>query len=106
MSNSAKSSLSRFLKIIFCAALIFGAYIIGDNLGYKRGYQETAEFTLSKLGIAETVDDYGDYDTILDEYLAESKSIDKSIENILSAERLGETAANLVTEFINGLFGE
>jgi hypothetical protein len=101
-----QSPLSSFLKIIFCGALIFGAYVIGDNLGYKRGYQETAEFTLSKLGITETVDDYSDYDTILDEYLAESKSIDKSIENILSAEKLGETAGNLVTEFIKGLFVE
>jgi hypothetical protein len=106
MSNSTKSSLSSFLKIIFCGALIFGAYVIGDNLGYKRGYRDTAEFTLSKLGIAETVNDYSDYDTILDEYIAESTSIDKSIENILSTERLGETVGNLVTDFFNGLFGE
>jgi hypothetical protein len=106
MSDSGKSPFLTFVKIIFCGALIFAAYILGDNLGYKRGYQETAEFTLNKLGVEKPINDYDDYDTALEEYIVESTSFDQSIENIFSTEKLGETAGNLVTEFINNLFGD
>jgi hypothetical protein len=63
-------------------------------------------FTFGKLGIDKTVVDYDEYDTILDTYIVENKSLDKSPGNIFSAERLGEKAGNLVTNFINGLLGE
>jgi hypothetical protein len=106
MSESNKSPFFSFLKIVFCFGLIFGAYVIGDNLGYKRGFQETANFTVGKLGIDKTVVDHDEYDTILDTYIVDNKSLDKSIENIFSTEGLGEKAGNLVTNFINGLFGE
>jgi hypothetical protein len=106
MSKNNTSPFFTFLKFVFCCGLIFGAYVIGDNLGYKRGFQETANFTIGKLGIDETVVDYDEYDTLLDTYIVESKSLDNSIENILSTEKLGERAGNLVTDFINDLFGE
>jgi hypothetical protein len=106
MSNSEKSPFVTFLKIICYCALIFGAYVIGDNFGYKRGSQETVDFTLNKLGIEETADDYKEYDIILDKYIVKNNSIDKSIENILSAENLGERAGDLVTDWLSDLFGE
>jgi hypothetical protein len=106
MSESNKSPFFSFLKIIFCLGLIFGAYVIGDNLGYKRGFQETANFTISKLSIDKIVVDYDEYDAILDTYIEENRSLDKSLENIFSTKRLGERAGNLVTDFINGLLGE
>jgi hypothetical protein len=106
MSKTNKSPFFSFLKIIFCFGLIFGAYVIGDNLGYKRGFQETANFTATKLGIDKTVVGYDEYDTILDAYIVENKSVDKSIENIFSTDGLGERAGSLVTNFINSLFGE
>jgi len=106
MSRTNKSPVFSFLKIVFCCGLIFGAYVIGDNLGYKRGFQETANFTIGKLGIDATVADYDEYDTILDAYVVENKTLDKSIENIFSTEGLGKKAGNLVTGFINDLLGE
>jgi hypothetical protein len=106
MNYSGKSPFITFLKIVFCGVLIFAAYVVGDNLGYKRGYQETVNFTLGKLGIEKPVADYTGYGTALDEYRAGSRSIDKNIENILSTEKLGEMAGSLVTKFINGLIGK
>jgi hypothetical protein len=105
MSDSGKSPFLTFIKIIFCGGLIFAAFIIGDNLGYKRGYKETAQFTLDKLGVEKTINNVDDYDAILDEYIVESKSLDKTIENILTTKNMGEKVGNLVTDFINDLFG-
>ena len=106
MSGSNNSPFFAFLKIALCCGLIFCAYALGDNLGCKRGFQETSGFTLAKLGIEETPADYDEYDAILDAYIAESRTLGKSLENIFSAEHLGEQAGNLVTDFINGLLGE
>jgi hypothetical protein len=106
MSSSEKSPFVIFLKITFCGILIFAAYSIGDNLGYKRGHQETVDFTLSKLGIEKAAGNYSDYGITLDEYLEEIQSVDKSIENIFSSGKLGETAGSLVTDFINDLLGK
>jgi hypothetical protein len=106
MGETKKSPFFSFLKFVFCCAFIFGAYVIGDNLGYKRGFQETARFTVDKLGIDKTVADYDEYGAILETYIAENKSLDKSLENIFSTERLGERAGNLVTDFIHGLLEE
>jgi hypothetical protein len=106
MSETNKSPFFSFLKVVFCCGLIFGAYVIGDNVGYKRGFQETANRTISKLGIDGTVVDYDEYDAILDTYIAESKSLGKNLENIFSTENLGKKASDLVTDFVDGLFGE
>ncbi|GHV87497.1 hypothetical protein AGMMS50255_7930 [Spirochaetia bacterium] len=110
MSDSGKSPFLTFIKIVFCGGLIFAAFIIGDNLGYKRGYQETAEFTLNKLGIEKTINNVGDYDAILDEYIVENNSLDKTIENLLSTKNMGEKVGNFVTDFvtdfINDLLGD
>jgi hypothetical protein len=106
MSESNKSPFFSFLKIVFCLGLIFGAYVVGDNLGYKRGFQETANFTTSKLGIDKMVVNHYEYGATLDTYIEENreidKSLDKSLDNIFSTKKLG----NLVNDFINGLLGE
>ena len=105
MSGNSKSPIVSFLKIVFFCGLLFIAYFIGDNLGHKRGFQETANYTIGKLGIEKTVADRNEYDAAINAYLAESRSLNRSIENIFSTENLGERAGNLVTDFINRLFG-
>jgi hypothetical protein len=100
-----KSPFIKFLKFIVCAGLVFVAYIIGDSAGYKRGFQETVGFTTGKLGIDATVNDYDEYSLVLDTYLEESQNLDRSIENILSPNKLGGVVGDLVTDFLEGLFG-
>ncbi len=111
MEKTGASPFSAFLKFLFIAALIAGAFFMGNRVGYQRGFQETAAFTAAKLDITmETMDatqpvvpqfaDKEAYNAALDAYIENSKSVDTSLKNI------GESAENAINEFLNGLFGK
>jgi hypothetical protein len=97
--TTANSPVVTFLKFLFCAALIFGAFVIGDNTGYKRGFKETVNFTLNKLGVETSVETHNEYNMALDNYVKAN-----NIESILSPENIREKAGDFFKDLLNGLF--
>ena len=100
MSGKSRNPFFSFLMFILVCALIVCAYFTGDYFGYKKGFRETANYTVSRLGIDKEIANQNEYETIIDAYLVQSKSIDKSIENI------GEHAGNVFGNIINSLLGK
>lgn len=94
MDTSKKSPVAAFFKLLFCAAFIVGVFLLGGLIGYKRGFQKTADFTVNKLGVQAEIKTYEDYNNALDAYIKESKSPSAILENI------GE----MTSDFLQDLF--
>jgi hypothetical protein len=96
-----KSLFFPIIKFILIITTIIISFIIGGSFGYEKGFRETAESTISKLGITATINSRDDYNIVLSEYIEKKKKTD--IEEIFSDENIKKTVDGFVEGFVRGL---